>query len=91
MPNRKCTGANCPMQVGYVVPETCPEPEKCRYATFPQTNADRIRAMTDEELATFLGDVDCCNPNHCEPGMYCGRCWLDWLKAPADEHGGDGK
>lgn len=85
MPKRKCTGANCPMQVGYVVPETCPEPEKCRYATFPQTNADRIRNMTDEEMAIFLGDVDCCNPNHCEPGMYCGRCWLDWLRSPVED------
>lgn len=56
MPKRKCTGANCPMQVGCVVPETCPEPEKCRYATFPQTNADRIRNMTDEELAEVLAD-----------------------------------
>lgn len=89
MHKRKCTGANCPMQVGYVVPETCPEPEKCRYATFPQTNADRIREMTDKQLAIFLGDVDCCNPNPCGPGMYCGKCWLDWLKAPADEQGGD--
>lgn len=50
-----------------------------------RTNADRIRAMSDEELAIFLGDVDCCNPNHCEPGMYCGRCWLGWLRSPAEE------
>lgn len=28
----------------------------CTYnTTYVQTNADRIRAMTDEELATFLG------------------------------------
>ena len=89
MPKRKCTGANCPMQVGYVIPETCPEPEKCRYATFPQTNADRIRNMTDEEMAIFLGDVDCCNPNHCKPGMYCGRCWLAWLRSPANDGGNE--
>ena len=65
MPNRKCTGANCPMQVEYVVPETCPEPEKCRYATFPRTNADRIRNMTDEELANFVATY-----------MQCEDCWL---------------
>lgn len=51
----------------------------------PKTNSDRIRTMTDEELAIFLGDVDCCNPNHCEPGMYCGRCWLEWLRSPVED------
>lgn len=65
MPKRKCTGANCPMQVGCVVPETCPEPEKCRYATFPQTNADRIRNMTDEEMADFVATY-----------VHCEDCWL---------------
>lgn len=60
MPKRKCTGANCPRQVGCVVPETCPEPEKCRYATFPQTNADRIRNMTDAELAEKISRMAHC-------------------------------
>ncbi len=87
MGNFKCTGLNCPVQYTYADPKTCAEPEKCPYATFPRANADRIRAMTDEELAIFLGDVDCCNPNHCEPGMYCGRCWLGWLRAPAESEG----
>lgn len=76
---------------GWVVCANCLHNNSRKDRYEPLTNADRIRNMTDEELATFLGDVDCCNPNHCEPGMYCGRCWLDWLKAPADEHGGDGK
>lgn len=30
--------------------------------TKPKTNADRIRNMTDEELAIFFSDIDCCNP-----------------------------
>ena len=51
----------------------------------PKTNSDRIRAMTDEQLAIFLGDVGCCNPNPCKPGMYCGRCWFNWLKAPVED------
>lgn len=55
------------------------------------TNGDKVRAMTDEELARFLGDVDCYNPGHCKPGMYCAKCWLNWLKSPANEHGGDEK
>lgn len=54
----------------------------------PFTNADRIRAMSDEELAEFL--------NECEGKGYLdssialdgyGRCvdMLDWLKEPAKE------
>lgn len=86
MPKRKCTGANCPMQVGCVVPETCPEPEKCRYATFPQTNADRIRNMTDEELAEYLSNVHYCpTPSICDPTKNCNDCWLKWLRSPVEE------
>ena len=54
-----------------------------------KTNADRIRSMTDEELAIFLGDVGCCNPNHCEPGMHCEKCWLEWLHSPANDGGNE--
>lgn len=87
MPKRKCTGANCPMQVGCVVPETCPEPEKCRYATFPQTNADRIRNMTDEELAEYLGNIHYCPAPYptCDPTKECKECWLKWLRSPVEE------
>lgn len=84
MPKRKCTGANCPMQVGCVVPGTCPEPEKCRYATFPQTNADRIRNMTDAELVNVihcpLVEVD-----GCHTGKSCALCILRWLRSPVEE------
>ena len=51
----------------------------------PQTNADRIRAMTDEEMADFLGNIDCgfdgCffPKNRCGKGL-CSQCWLNWLK-----------
>ena len=48
----KCTGVRCPMQYGYKV-EECNHTD-CPYRTEPITNADRIRAMTDEELAHFL-------------------------------------
>jgi len=55
----------------------------------PQTNADRIRAMTDEELATFLAHLtDCmwcpCRDPHDQCDTVDGSCkkqWLDWLKA----------
>jgi len=59
----------------------------------PQTNADRIRAMTDEELASYLtgvwygfeetpGMCDVCD-NHTV--QKCSECWLDWLKQEATE------
>lgn len=58
----------------------------------PQTNADRIRAMTDDELAVICEDG--CPPNHeCPPikreeigkKSACQRCWLDWLKQEIKE------
>ena len=51
----KCTGMRCPMHVGYKVNE-CKQKD-CPYRTEPITNADRIRAMSDEELAEFLIDL----------------------------------
>ena len=54
----------------------------------PFTNADKIRAMTDEELAdlfdTWVRDCDCndvpCR-EYCLPNRYdCVKNWLDWLK-----------
>lgn len=50
---KKCTGENCPMQIGYDV-EKCAAIEKCPYRTWPVTVADRIRSMTDKELAGVL-------------------------------------
>ena len=50
---KKCTGEQCPMQVGYDV-EKCAAIEECPYCTWPVTIADRIRSMTDNELAVVL-------------------------------------
>lgn len=52
---KKCTGENCPMQIGYDV-EKCAAIEACPYRTCPVTIADRIRSMTDKELAGVLYD-----------------------------------
>lgn len=44
----------------------------------PLTNADRIRAMTDEELAEFLNEV--------RPAEgFLTKTWLEWLKKEVDE------
>jgi hypothetical protein len=51
----------------------------------PQTNADRIRAMSDEELAVFFHKRPLCpKPKQCE--YDCSRCWLEWLKQPVKEN-----
>lgn len=48
------------------------------------TNADRIRAMSDEELAAYL----LC-PRDFDPNMYCRNltcreCVVEWLRQPAE-------
>ena len=50
---KKCTGENCPMRVGYDF-ENCPATEKCPFCTWPMTISDRIRNMSDNELAGIL-------------------------------------
>lgn len=52
------------------------------------SNADRIRAMSDEELAieeTAKGGCphDCETPDDMDTD--CVRCWLDWLKQEVDK------
>ena len=52
------------------------------------TNADRIRSMSDEELAEVImcphdSDPDICGSNNCV------KCCADWLRQPAEgeQHG----
>jgi hypothetical protein len=61
------------------------------YTRKPPTNADRIRAMSDEELALAIlmtANCDLCPIKNCKARHYsspdnCERHWLDWLKSPA--------
>ncbi len=67
--------------------------EPCCRCDSKHTNADRIRNMSDEELAEFLDIVgedgissqyadvpcDCC----CEK-TECSKCWKDWLRSEAE-------
>lgn len=50
---KKCTGENCPMQMGYDF-EKCAAIEACPYRTWPVTIADRIRGMTPEAFQSFV-------------------------------------
>ena len=48
----------------------------------PITNADRIRAMTDEELAVFLSQVE----EHLFTGnLWSIKTWNEWLKKEAED------
>lgn len=57
----------------------------------PMSNGDRIRAMTDEELAELLEWYGLCEhikDNYyeiCETRGACGGCVLNWLKQPAEQ------
>lgn len=68
--------------------------EPCCRCDSRQTNADRIRNMSDEELAEFLDVVgedgissqytnvpcDCCYEK-----TECSKCWKEWLQSEAEE------
>ena len=70
-----------------------PDPDMVRDCRHYRTlrNSDRIRAMSDEELAIFIESAICPTPYN---GSWCRRdskrwnckdCWLDWLKEEAEE------
>lgn len=66
----KCTGVRFPMQVGYKVDEC--NHRDCHYRTEPITNADRFRAMSDEEQ------------QNCIRKFWEIEDFADWLKQPAE-------
>ena len=53
----------------------------------PMTNADRIRAMSDEELAIFVDEPTMCEGHEIGDCMSkdCKKCILEWLQQPAEE------
>lgn len=80
-------------------PRPCYDDGKCHYKgecghKAPLTNADCIRAMSDEELAEFLRSMMNCDSCgnmfsfKCD-GSYehCSSVCLEWLQKPAEEDG----
>lgn len=70
--------------------------EPCCRCDNRKTNADRIRSMSDEELAKFLAfnayceecyvaKDDCC----CLPDGSCKQKHLEWLQSPVDDEVSD--
>ena len=60
-----------------------------KYTHPPMTNADRIRAMSDEEMAEFISSIPMCvgkvdEDLNCEIDV-CKECFLKWLQQPAEE------
>lgn len=59
----------------------------------PKTNADRIREMSNEDLADFLNDMTDCSScataihNFCHANEHenCNAVILQWLNRPAEE------
>lgn len=55
------------------------------------TNADRIRNMSDEEMAKFLSDCSDCascyldEPSNCGTDETCAKAFLKWLKQPEED------
>lgn len=77
------------MQVGYKVDEC--DYKDCPYRTETITNAQKIRAMSDEELAAMLKDYKDCNKNCIiSNGKRCYQICeeesvlLKWLQQPAE-------
>ena len=70
-----------------------PDPDMqrdCRYFC-EKTNAQKIRAMSDEELAEFIdrcemSDIDYAKTfcDLCNGQYECAQCRLDWLRQPAE-------
>jgi len=61
-------------------------PTKYEAKPKPITNADRIRAMSDEELAELLSNTEANFPPNFPDGVsvkLCTTAWLDWLRQVA--------
>ena len=89
-----CTGERCPMQFGFDV-KKCTAHD-CQFRTRPITNADRFRAMSDEELVNLAvkqigGGYDwipcgilCGGKCECTSDDECRAKILKWLRQPVE-------
>ena len=82
----------CGLKDSYAYRHGCFGEDMCKCRE-PMTNADRIRAMTDEELVRMLtlgkGAFDCFECRKVVDGecdTNCPERCLDWLQRPAEEN-----
>ena len=71
----KCRKFSDDTAISYCVMGPCPEQKL--------SNADRIRAMSDEELAYQFG-AQCPKGRKRECDKRCSQCWLEWLQQPCE-------
>ena len=70
-----CMKFTTEQSISFCVGKKCPDRK--------ESNADRIRSMTDEELAVLLSNTEANFPPNCQNGVsvkLCETAWLDWLK-----------
>lgn len=60
-----------------------------RKSEYPWTHGDRIRAMSDEELARLFAKAPLCRAGEtrvdCRSTKSCLECLTEWLRQPAKE------
>lgn len=49
------------------------------------TQAQKIRQASDEEMSVILAEAGCVNRDDCDKQSTCEQCWLNWLLSPAEE------
>lgn len=89
MKNERCTSCKNRIRLtGWVACDGCLHNEGLEDRYEPMTNADRIRNMTDEELAQLLstGTFICEGlKDICEYMPGCEVCRLAWLRSPVED------
>lgn len=86
-------GWRCESCQGFIDMQGGFQPHKEEPFMPPMTNADRIRTMSDEQLAKFLCEFLFCDNafhpcNNCKGEPYCREGhngMIDWLQKPAGE------
>lgn len=71
----------------FCLDDCCPE-----FEAAVETNADQIRAMSDEELVEFINHFNICDHRtneECKMSYCacCEVCVMDWLQQPAEVSG----
>ena len=79
----KC--GKCKIQRGRPVCNSCFSYDK--FIPITITNADRIRAMSDDELADFMyaKDIPWCDDSECPTETLCKDCFSKWLQSEVEE------
>ena len=75
--NGRCRKFSDDTAVSYCVMGPCPEQTL--------SNADHIRAMSDEELSRHYNGCPPGKDYMCEFVGACDACWLEWLQQPYKE------